>query len=502
MQHRHRSPRPAREWWTDARRLPWLTVVGALLLALVGGANVARAAQPDGGAVHVAQISGPIDLGIAPYLDRVLTDAEQAGASAVLLEIDTPGGRLDAVLQMQDALVGAQVRTIAFVDRMALSAGALTTIAAEDIYLAPGATLGAATPVLGDTGEPADEKTVSAVAGTFRATAEARGRDPQIAAAMVDPDIAVEGVVAAGELLALSAQEAEQLGYADGIVADRAAVLEAAGSGDATIVETAPGAAESVARFLTNPIVASLLITLALWLLIADLVTGGIGLASAIAAVSFVAFFWGHLVAGLAGWEDMLLVAIGLGLIAVELLVVPGVGLPGLLGLAAVLAGLFMAQLSRDLVTPAQLQRATATVAVTFFAVLVGLIGAIRLLGRHGPPRALVLDTQLGSGDPVTERATGGWVRWFGGDDLVLAGSSRTDRPQEWDEESSFLLGRRGVALSDLRPSGIADLEGQRIDVVTGGEYIPAGEPVEVVSDEGYRRVVRRSPQGSGEPVR
>jgi membrane-bound serine protease (ClpP class) len=135
-----------------------------MVLTIVCGATIARAATGGGGAVHVAQISGGIDLGLPPYLDRVLDEATQAGASAVLLEVDTPGGRLDAVMGMQDSLVGAPVRTVAFVDGMALSAGALITIAADEIYLAPGSTLGAATPVLGDTGEPADEKTISAAA--------------------------------------------------------------------------------------------------------------------------------------------------------------------------------------------------------------------------------------------------------------------------------------------------------------------------------------------------
>jgi membrane-bound serine protease (ClpP class) len=460
----------------------------------VAGATVARAAADDD-TVHVIQISGPIDLALAPYLDRTLADAEQAGARAVLLEVDTPGGRLDAVLQMQSALVDAPVRTVAFVNRTALSAGALVTIASEDIFMAPGSTLGAATPVVGGSGRTADEKTVSAVRGTFGATAQARGRDPRIAEAMVDPDIAIEGLSEPGELLTLTAEQAVQYGYAQEIVADRAAVLDAAGLAGTDIVETAPAPAESFARFLTNPVVASLLVTLALLLLIADLAIGGIGITSGIAVACFALFFWGHLLAGLAGWEEIALVAVGIVLIGLELLVIPGFGVAGLLGLAAVLGGLFIAQISRDLVTPDQIQRAAVSVGATFVAVIVGLVLTVRYLVRHGPPHALVLDTQLGSGEPVTERATGGWVRWFGGEDLVLAGGSGTDGDDGgWDDEPPFLGGRRGVALSPLRPSGIAEIDGDRIDVITSGEYVPAGEQIEVVDDTGYRRIVRRLP--------
>jgi membrane-bound serine protease (ClpP class) len=474
---------------TPVRRRPWLAVIGLALLMAVAGATVAQAAT-DGGDVYVAEITGEIDLGLAPYLDRVLDEAEQADAAAVLLEVDTPGGRLDAVLQMQDALLDTEVPTIAFVEGSALSAGALTTIASDEIYLSPGATLGAATPVTGE-GDPADEKTISAVAATFASTAEATGRDPRVAEAMVDRDIAIDGLVESGELLTLSPDEALGVGYGEQVVPDREAALAAAGLADVTVAETGPQPAESLARFLTDPVVASLLVVLAMWLLIADLTVGGIGLASGLAAVAFGLFFWGHLLAGLAGWEEVVLVGVGLALIALELLVVPGVGIPGLLGLAAVLGGMFAAQLSPDLVTDAQIERAAIMVGVTFVAILVGLVGAVRLLSRYGAARGLVLDTQLGSGAPVTERATGGWVRLFGGDDLVLAGAggAATD---DWGDEPAYLGGRRGVTVSSLRPSGVAEIDGERVDVVTAGEYVEAGEPVEVIRDDGYRRVVAR----------
>jgi membrane-bound serine protease (ClpP class) len=487
IRHRVRGHR------TPVRRLPWLALLGLALLALVAGVTTARAASDDP-AVHVVEVSGPIDLGLAPYLDRVLDDAAEADAAAVLLEVNTPGGRLDAVLRMQDALVGSPLRTIAFVDRMALSAGALVTIASDEIYVAPGSTLGAATPVVGGSGEPADEKTFSAVRATFAATAGATGRDPRVAEAMVDPDVAIEGLVGAGELLTLGPDEAVGTGYAKEVVADRAGVLDAAGLAVADVVETAPSPAESVVRFLTNPVVASLLVTLAMWLLIADLTTGGIGLASGIAVAAFAVFVWGHLLAGLAGWEEVVLLCVGLVLIGVELLVVPGVGLPGLVGLAAVLGGLFMAQLGGPIVTGAQVQRAAVSVGATFAAVVIGLVVAVRLLSRYGAPHALVLDTQLGSGELLTERATGGWVRWFGGgEELVLdgAGGTATD---DWHGRPAYLGGRRGVAVSNLRPSGIAEIDGERVDVVSSGGYIPAGDRIEVVRDDGYRRVVERLP--------
>jgi membrane-bound serine protease (ClpP class) len=259
-----------------ARRVPRLALAGLAQVGAEAGAAVGREPTQEP-VVHVVDISGAIDLGLPAYLDRALQQAHDAGAAAVLLEVDTPGGRLDAVLQMQSSLVGADVRTIAFVNRMALSAGALITIASEEIYVAPGSTLGAATPVVGDTGELADEKTISAVRSTFRSTAEARGRDPRVAEAMVDGDVAVEGLIEEGKLLTLDPDQALEWGYAEAMTDNRAAALEAAGLDHAVIVETSPTPAEAVVRFLTNPVVASLLITLAMLLVIGDFLSGGIG---------------------------------------------------------------------------------------------------------------------------------------------------------------------------------------------------------------------------------
>jgi membrane-bound serine protease (ClpP class) len=136
-------------------------------------------------------------------------EAEEAEAAALIVRIDTPGGRLDAVLRMRDVLLGSRVPTVAYVDRDAFSAGALVAIAAERLWVAPGAVIGAATPVLGD-GSATDEKTVSAVRAVFRATASERGRDPSVAEAMVDPAIVVEGLVGRGQLLTLDVAQATE----------------------------------------------------------------------------------------------------------------------------------------------------------------------------------------------------------------------------------------------------------------------------------------------------
>jgi membrane-bound serine protease (ClpP class) len=366
------------------------------------------------GPVYVVPITGTIDLGLAPYLSRVLAQAEADNAAAVLLEIDTPGGRLDAVLQMQDALLGSHVRTIAFVDRTAFSAGALAAIASQEIYMTPGAVMGAATPVEGGTGEEASAKVISAVRKTFKTTAEARGRDPLVAEAMVDPDVAIDGLVARGELLTLTTAEAIAWGYADGVVSNRAELLDAAGLAAAPVVETAPSLAERVVRFITDPAVASLLIILAVLLIVADFFVEGFGLAGAVGLVLLALFFWGHFLAGLAGWEDIALVVLGLLLIAVEIIVVPGFGLPGVLGLVALLGGLFLAMLGRDLPSAEGIERAGMTVLVSAIAIIIGLAAVLAFLPRSRRLSALVLQAAVGRDEPTPAPASAGWLRWFG----------------------------------------------------------------------------------------
>ena len=482
-------------------------------LAVIGGPSAPGAAQADAAPVYIVGVTGTIDLGLAPYLERVLGDAEEAGAAAVLVEIDTPGGRLDAVLQMRDSLLDSPVRTVALVDSTAFSAGALVAIACAEIHMTPGAVMGAATPVVGGTGEVADAKTISAVRSTFEATAEERGRDPEVAGAMVDPDVEVDGLVERGELLTLTTSQAVEFGYADGVVADRATLLDELGLADREQVDTSPSLAERLVRVITGPLVASLLLTVGMLALIADLLSGGVGV-GVVAGLSLLAlFFWGHMLAGLTGWEDVALVVLGLLLIAVEVFVVPGFGVPGVLGLVTLLGGAFLAMINRDLdfVTNEDLVRAAVTVSATFIAIVVGLFAMLAFLSRWRPRGGLVLNARLGVGEPAIERAPSGWLRWFDATarlpaDRTTAAPADTDAsavavsdtppvPADRETGERSLLGATGTALSDLRPSGVADIDGERVDVVTLGDYVRRGETIEVIRDDRYRRVVRRKMQ-------
>lgn len=397
------------------------------------------AAQSGSGAeqVYIVPIRGTIEPGIAHFLDRSLDEAEAAGAAYVVLDINTPGGRLDTVLQMRDMILGSSVPVVAYVNREAFSAGALITIASDEIWMAPAAVFGAATPVLGGTGETADEKTVSAVRSTFRATAEETGRDPAIAEAMVDPAVVVDGLDSSTTLLTLSTEQALQWDYADGVAEDIPAVLTALGVAGATVTEMRLSPIEHFVRWITDPIFASLLITAGLFLIIADALFAGFGVAALAGVACLGLFFWGHLLAGFAGWEDLLLIALGIVLIGVEIFVIPGFGIAGVSGIVALAAGLVLSMTGRGIGNfewTDQVIRAGWTVAISLGLAAVGIMGfsllAPRLTGdstrAHRGFGWLALSATVDDGNervPRKEPAKPGWaVRMLGGQGVLERG--------------------------------------------------------------------------------
>jgi membrane-bound serine protease (ClpP class) len=418
--------------------------------------------------VYVTPIDGIIDLGLAPFVKRVLDEATAAGATAVVLEINTFGGRVDAAVQIRDALLNSRVRTVAFVNKRAISAGALITLAAESIVMAGGSTIGAATPVQvgqpGAAAQPVDEKTVSYVRKEFRATAESRKRPPLLAEAMVDADVEIPGVIEKGKLLTLTTDEALQHKLADGRADSLETVLERLGLAGAEVRRASPNWAENVVRFLTHPVVSSILITIAMLGIIIEIRTPGFGVPGALGIGSLSLFLWGHWLVQLVGWEEVLLTLAGLVLLALEVFVIPGFGIAGALGILAILGGLVLSMLGSG--DSAQfILFTTARVVFALLSALALSLLLLRFLPRLPLGRQLILQ---------------------GGLDTARGYSSAPPGDLHW-------LGKSGYAWSPLRPAGIAEIDGQRVDVVSEGGFIDARESIEVVRVDGNRIVVKRT---------
>jgi membrane-bound serine protease (ClpP class) len=443
-----------------------LSLITALLTVI--GIENASLTQPPSPVVYVAPIEGIIDLGLAPFIQRVLKQATDEGAAAVILEINTFGGRVDAAVLIRDSLLNARVRTVAFVNKRAISAGALISLAAEKIAMADGGTIGAATPVqVGQPGAPAqpvEEKTVSYVRKEFRATAESRKRPPLIAEAMVDADVEIPGLIEKGKLLTLTTEEALKHKIADFRADTIEQVLKQLGLEGADVRRAAPNWAENLVRFFTHPLVSSLLITIGMLGIILEMRTPGFGLPGGLGILSLALFFWGHWLVQLAGWEEMLLVASGLVLLALEIFVIPGFGIAGVLGIATLLGGLSLSLVGAG-ASWEFIVKAMGRVVFSLLAALIASLVMLRFLPRLPWGRRLILESGLPAGKGY-------------------ASAPETD--QRW-------FGKSGRAVSPLRTAGIAEIEGERVDVVSDGEFIESGAPIVVTRVDGNRIVVRRS---------
>ncbi len=235
-----------------------------------------------------------------------------------MLDINTFGGRVDAAVAMRDTLVDAPVRTIAFVNQRAISAGALIALATDTIVMAAGGTIGAATPVVGGTGPPqaADEKSVSYVRKEFARHRRTPQAPPLFAEAMVDADVEIAGVVDKGKLLTLTTDgSARAQGGRVHAPTRLTAALEAAGLPDAEVRQASQTWAETLVRFLTNPVVSSLLMTIGMLGILVEIRTPGFAVPGTIGVLLLGLFFWGHWLVQLAGWEELLLVVLGVVLL-------------------------------------------------------------------------------------------------------------------------------------------------------------------------------------------
>lgn len=405
-------------------------------------------------------VTGVIENGLAPFVARSLKEARAAGASAAILDLDTPGGRVDAAERIVDAVRNADLPVYAFVNPRAFSAGAMIALSARAIYMQPGGVLGAATPVDGQ-GTKAPEKIVSAMRAEFRALAEANGLDPRIAEGMVDETLDIPGVKPAGQLLTLSTSEALAVGFARGEVRSLDQLLEAVGLEGADVVTTTPNWAEQIVRFLTHPMVSPLLLSLGMLGLIFEIKSGAFGVGGLVSLSALGLFFGSHLLLGLAGWEEILLLGLGLIALGLEVFVLPGFGVAGIIGIVLIVGSMLMA-LVGNIPTTADFVQAGAILAVSLVVTGAVLVGWLRHL-------------------PSSRRWSGLFLR-----DATTASEGFVSALPRGD-----LVGKEGKALTDLRPSGTAVIEGERLDVVTEGEFVKAGTLVTVLRSDGYRLVVR-----------
>ena len=438
------------------------------LSALLSTLFIATWFQPASAAekVYVIRVEGLIDNGLYMYIDRGLSAAESdENAVGVILHMDTFGGLVAAADKIRKRLLEANLPTATLIDANAASAGALISFATDNIFMVPGGSIGAATVVDG-TGEKADEKLQSYMRGQMRSTAEAKGYDPAIAEAMVDERIEIEGVIEEGSLLTLSASEALELGVSTATVRSLREVAAEMGWEDADLFEVEAMWQESVIRFFASPVLQSLLMLMMLGGLYFELQSPGVGFPGAIAGVGALLFFLPLYIMGLAQYWEILIVILGIGLIIVEIFVLPGFGIPGVAGVVLVIFGLFSSLVGNVGFTFPSL----GDMRTELWTILVTLLLTVAFIGST---LRYVMKTPL-----------------FGR--LVLTKS--TDRASGYTsyDDRADLVGQEGVALTSLRLSGTAKFGDTRVDVVSDGAFIDKGSRVKVISSRAGQVIVTR----------
>jgi len=438
----------------------------AVLFILTLFQNEVSAQTASSSEVFVVTVNGTIDNGLAKYIDRSVQTAEQQQAKGIIFHIDTFGGLVEAADGIRKTILNATIPTVAYIDKNAASAGALISLACDSIYMAPGSSLGAATVVSGQTGEKASEKMQSYMRGLMRATAEANNRNPRIAEAMVDESIAIDDVIPEGKLLTLSNSEAHQFMISNGTVSSLDEVKNRMGWNGLVNVDIAQQWEETVLRFLANPVISSILMLMMLGGLYFELQSPGIGFAGAAAGVAAALFFAPLYIMGLAESWEIVLFFVGVILIIIEIFFIPGFGVPGVVGVSLVVFSLGAALIGNvglDFPNLEAIGRAVWTLAVTLILGIIMIFSMARYL-------------------PQNKRFSR----------LVLSNTSERNKGYVSATPQNDLVGLDGTTLTALRPSGVAKIADRRIDVVSDGQFIEKGEPIEVVSAVGSRVVVAK----------
>ncbi|WP_052345803.1 nodulation protein NfeD [Paucisalibacillus sp. EB02] len=409
--------------------------------------------QGGGKQIFVIPIEDDIERGLEAFLSRTTGEAIEAGADHIIFEINTPGGSVEAANNIGTIIANLDIPTTSFIVSEAFSAGSYIALHTDNIYMTPRARMGASG-VINSDGTAADKKAQSAWLKTMTSAAEAGGRDPLYAAAMADASIDLPELDAPeGEFLTLTPQEALEVGYSEGIVQDRTELLFELGLSNGTIIQTEPTLAENIARFITNPIVVPILLSLASLGLILELYSPGFGVPGSVGLLSLALFFYGHFVAGLAGMEAIIILILGIVLLIAEFFV-PG-GILGILGIGAIIGSLFM--------SGANVGHMMTSVAIAF---LVAVVASVILFRRIGLDKGIFRH-------------------------VILKDRTTTELGYVSNQNRLDLIGMEGISATGLRPSGVAIIANERVDVVTEGSFIQANTPVKVVKVEGVRVIVR-----------
>lgn len=421
-----------------------------------------------------------IDKNIEPAMwrqtQKSFEEADIVGADYIIIKINTYGGMVNMADSIRTKILNSNVPVYAYITNNAASAGALISIAADKIYMKNGAKIGSAS-VVDQTGKIMPEKYQSYMRSTMRATAEAHGkdtiitekgdtiykwkRDPLIAEAMVDPRLFIEGISDTGKIVAFTANEALENGYCEAIVEDINELLEKAEINNYEIKKYEPTRLEGLIGFLVSPAIQGILIMLIVGGIYFELQSPGIGFPLGAAVIAAVLYFAPLYLEGLAENWEMVIFIIGIVLIALEVFVIPGFGIAGIGGIILVIAGLVLSMVDNIIFDfEFHSEQALIIILKSFVVVSVSIF------------LSFILSLYL-SKKALTSKA----FSW-----IVL---NSTQQKEEGfvgvDSKQKDLIGKTGLASTNLRPSGKVEIDDDYYDAISEIGFISRGEKVKVI---------------------
>ncbi|KAA3608060.1 MAG: hypothetical protein DWQ01_13365 [Planctomycetota bacterium] len=472
--------------------------------------------------VVVVRFEGTLQEAWASMLRRAETVIQQQGAAGLLMELDTPGGQMDLMVRLGDQLmaIGEETETVAYVTRNAMSAGAYLAMACQQIWMAPGASMGSSMPIAAPGGIPIPiqdedirEKMVSGARAQFRSFAERTGRNPAVAEAFVDNQMEVkrislygeervvsgkgyedllqqgeqprllETICKRGELLALDVEQAKRVGYCNDTASSRTELLELFGWQNHPVLEIESTWSERLASTIGG--FSWLLLLGALFCLVVAFNVPGLGVPELLAVALLALFlFHGYLIA-LAEWTEVLMVIGGLILIALEIFVFPGTLFAGIAGALLLAAGLLLSMQSFALPrNPVEM--------TTFRNNLLILLG----LAVVAPLLAITAFRKI-TKTPLGRHMVVGPTQDFGGPIQQRGGMGASGEA----ESSKVAEGARGYCRTPLRPSGTVVVDGVPLDAMSTGGFLEAGQAIQVLRRQGGSLLVAAVPDRVAEDV-
>ncbi len=418
--------------------------------------------------VMVMEIKSEIDPRMMRYVTLALEHAEKTNADYIIVDMDTYGGVLTDAKDIVDKIMNVKKPVWVFVNSDAASAGALISIACDSIYMSPGASIGAATVVEGAGGNAAPDKYQSYMRSIMRSTAETNGRDPRIAEGMVDQDLVIEGVKEEGKVITFTTAEAIKHGYCEAKVESIEEILKRNKVEAYELDRFKLSSTEKIISFFLNPFISGLLILVIIGGIYFELQTPGIGFPLFAAVVALVLYLVPYYLNGLAEYWEILALLTGLILLGVEIFILPGFGVAGVLGIGFTVGALILIMLNNDYFNFDFVP--LGDIVVAMFATLGGISGSILLLFLGG--------ARLSQTKAFTR--------------IALTDTQEADQGYTSTTLSAGMQGKVGVAFTVLRPSGKVMIDAVVYDAFTRGEYVEQGDAIEVISTESSTLRVRK----------